>query len=65
MIILLGLVPVVLLLGPGALVGARLGLVGGFLIVPRLILATEMRLQNAIGTSLFAMTVFGAAAALS
>jgi uncharacterized membrane protein YfcA len=41
------------------------GIGGGFLIVPGLILATGMRLQNAIGTSLFAVTAFGVATVLS
>jgi uncharacterized membrane protein YfcA len=41
------------------------GIGGGFLIVPGLVLATGMALQNAIGTSLVAVTAFGAATALS
>lgn len=39
------------------------GIGGGFLIVPALMLATGMALQNAIGTSLLAVTAFGAATA--
>jgi uncharacterized protein len=41
------------------------GIGGGFLIVPGLVLATGMGLQNAIGTSLFAVTAFGLATASS
>ncbi len=41
------------------------GIGGGFLIVPALIVATGMSLQPAIGTSLVAVTAFGAATALS
>jgi hypothetical protein len=41
------------------------GIGGGFLIVPGLMLATGMGLQNAIGTSLFAVTAFGATTASS
>lgn len=51
-------------LGVGLLSGI-FGIGGGFLIVPALMLATGMALQNAIGTSLFAVTVFGAATASS
>jgi uncharacterized membrane protein YfcA len=39
------------------------GIGGGFLIVPGLILATGMPITNAIGTSLVAVTVFGATTA--
>lgn len=39
------------------------GIGGGFLIVPGLMLATGMPISNAIGTSLVAVTVFGAATA--
>jgi uncharacterized protein len=35
------------------------GIGGGFLIVPGLVLATGMALQNAIASSLFAVTAFG------
>jgi len=41
------------------------GIGGGFLIVPGLMLATGMPLSNAIGTSLFAVSAFGAATAVS
>jgi uncharacterized membrane protein YfcA len=50
------------LLGVGAGVGLLsgfFGIGGGFLIVPGLMLATGMRLQNAIGTSLVGITAFG------
>jgi uncharacterized protein len=50
------------LLGVGSGVGLLsgfFGIGGGFLIVPGLILATGMALQNAIATSLFAVTAFG------
>lgn len=51
-------------LGVGLLSGF-FGIGGGFLIVPGLMLATGMALQNAIGTSLFAVTAFGLATAAS
>lgn len=51
-------------LGVGLLSGF-FGIGGGFLIVPGLVLATGMALQNAIGTSLVAVTAFGAATASS
>jgi uncharacterized membrane protein YfcA len=51
-------------LGVGLLSGF-FGIGGGFLIVPGLMLATGMGLQNAIGTSLFAVTAFGATTASS
>lgn len=57
-----------LLLGIGFAVGlfsGFFGIGGGFLIVPGLILATGMPLTTAIGTSLVAITAFGAATALS
>lgn len=41
------------------------GIGGGFLIVPGLMLATGMPLTSAIGTSLFAVSAFGAATAAS
>lgn len=41
------------------------GIGGGFLIVPALIFATGMPMLNAVGTSLFAITVFGAATAFN
>jgi uncharacterized protein len=60
------LLPRLLLFGFGVgLLSGFFGIGGGFLIVPGLVLATGMALQNAIGTSLFAVTAFGAATALS
>jgi len=60
------LLPRLLLIGAGVgLFSGFFGIGGGFLIVPGLMLATGMGLQNAIGTSLFAVTAFGAATALS
>lgn len=41
------------------------GIGGGFLIVPGLILATAMPMINAVGSSLVAVTTFGATAALN
>jgi len=41
------------------------GIGGGFLIVPALIFATQMPILNAVGTSLFAISVFGLATALN
>jgi uncharacterized membrane protein YfcA len=41
------------------------GIGGGFLIVPALIFATRMPILNAVGTSLFAVSVFGLATALN
>jgi uncharacterized protein len=49
-------------LAVGALAGF-FGIGGGFLIVPALILATGMPITSAIGTSLVAITIFGAATA--
>ena len=57
-----------LLIGIGFIVGlfsGFFGIGGGFLIVPGLILATGMPLNNAIGTSLVAVSAFGAATATS
>jgi len=57
-----------LLIGIGFTVGlfsGFFGFGGGFLIVPGLILATGMPLDNAIGTSLVAVAAFGAATATS
>lgn len=54
------------LIGIGFAVGALagfFGIGGGFLIVPGLMLATGMPLTHAIGTSLVAVTTFGAATA--
>ena len=60
------LLPRLLLIGLGVgLLSGFFGIGGGFLIVPGLMLATGMRLQNAIGTSLFAVMAFGAATAAS
>lgn len=56
------------LIGIGFAVGlfsGFFGIGGGFLIVPGLILATGMPLPTAIGTSLVAITAFGAATAVS
>jgi uncharacterized protein len=52
----------------GALAGTLsgfFGIGGGFLIVPGLILATGMPILNAVGSSLLAVTAFGAATALN
>jgi uncharacterized membrane protein YfcA len=57
-----------MLIGTGLLVGALsgfFGIGGGFLIVPGLIGATAMPLINAIGSSLVAVTAFGATTAAS
>ena len=57
-----------LLLGIGFAVGlfsGFFGIGGGFLIVPGLMLATGMPLTSAIGTSLVAVSAFGAATAAS
>jgi uncharacterized membrane protein YfcA len=51
-------------LGVGALSGF-FGIGGGFLIVPGLVSATAMPLINAIGSSLVAVTAFGATTAVS
>lgn len=60
------LLPRLLAFGAGVgLLSGFFGIGGGFLIVPGLVLATGMALQNAIGTSLFAVTAFGAATAAS
>ena len=60
------LLPRLLLIGAGVgLLSGFFGIGGGFLIVPGLVLATGMGLQSAIGTSLFAVTAFGLATALS
>lgn len=54
------LVPRLILIGVGVgLLSGFFGIGGGFLIVPGLMLATGMALQNAIATSLFAVTAFG------
>lgn len=60
------LLPRLVMIGFGVgLLSGFFGIGGGFLIVPGLVLATGMALQNAIGTSLVAVTAFGAATALS
>ncbi|MFN4142665.1 sulfite exporter TauE/SafE family protein [Aestuariivirga sp.] len=58
------LLPLLLIIGfaVGALSGF-FGIGGGFLIVPGLMLATGMPIANAIGTSLVAVTAFGATTA--
>jgi uncharacterized protein len=56
------------LLGTGLLTGALsgfFGIGGGFLIVPGLLFATAMPIINAIGSSLVAVTAFGATAAFN
>jgi uncharacterized protein len=56
------------LLGTGFLTGALsgfFGIGGGFLIVPGLMFATAMPIINAVGSSLVAVTVFGATAAFN
>jgi uncharacterized protein len=60
------LLPRLLVVGGGVgLLSGFFGIGGGFLIVPGLVLATGMAIQNAIGTSLFAVTAFGLATASS
>jgi uncharacterized protein len=56
------------LLGTGFLTGALsgfFGIGGGFLIVPGLMFATGMLIINAVGSSLLAVTAFGATAAFN
>ena len=56
------------LLGTGFLTGALsgfFGIGGGFLIVPGLMFATGMPIINAVGSSLVAVTAFGATAAFN
>jgi hypothetical protein len=56
------------LLGTGLLTGALsgfFGIGGGFLIVPGLLCATGMPIINAVGSSLVAVTAFGATAAFN
>jgi uncharacterized membrane protein YfcA len=56
------------LLGTGFLTGALsgfFGIGGGFLIVPGLMFATGMVIINAVGSSLVAVTAFGATAAFN
>jgi uncharacterized protein len=60
------LLPRLILIGAGVgLLSGFFGIGGGFLIVPGLVLATGMALQNAIATSLFAVTAFGLTTAAS
>jgi uncharacterized membrane protein YfcA len=60
------LLPRLLAIGAGVgVLSGFFGIGGGFLIVPGLVLATGMALQNAIGTSLFAVTAFGLSTATS
>ena len=60
------LVPLLLAIGSAVgLFSGFFGIGGGFLIVPGLILATGMPMTAAIGTSLVAITAFGAATASS
>jgi uncharacterized protein len=54
------LLPRLLGVGSGVdLLSGFFGIGGGFLVVPGLVLATDMALHSAIGTSLFAVTAFG------
>jgi uncharacterized membrane protein YfcA len=56
------------LLGTGLLTGALsgfFGIGGGFLIVPGLMFATAMPIMNAVGSSLVAVTAFGATTAFN
>ena len=58
------LLPLLLLVGLGVgLLSGFFGIGGGFLIVPGLMLATGMPIAYAIGTSLVAVTIFGATTA--
>src|SRR5581483_11438602 len=60
------LLPRLIAIGAGVgLLSGFFGIGGGFLIVPGLVLATGMALQNEIGTSLVAVTAFGLAPAAS
>ncbi len=60
------LLPRLVVIGAGVgLLSGFFGIGGGFLIVPGLVLATGMALQNAIGTSLLAVTAFGVTTATS
>ncbi len=60
------LLPRLVLLGAGVgLLSGFFGIGGGFLIVPGLILATDMELQDAASASLVAVTAFGIASASS
>ena len=60
------LLPRLIVIGFGVgLLAGFFGIGGGFLIVPGLMLATAMPLRTAIGTSLVAVTAFGASTAAS
>jgi uncharacterized membrane protein YfcA len=60
------LLPLLLAIGFGVgVLSGFFGIGGGFLIVPGLMLATGMPIAYAIGTSLFAVTAFGAATAIN
>ena len=60
------LLPRLVVLGAGVgLLSGFFGIGGGFLIVPGLILATDMELQDAASASLVAVTAFGIASASS
>jgi uncharacterized membrane protein YfcA len=60
------LLPRLVLLGAGVgLLSGFFGIGGGFLIVPGLILATDMKLEDATSASLVAVTAFGLSAAAS
>lgn len=60
------LLPRLIAIGAGVgLLSGFFGIGGGFLIVPGLVMATGMALQNAIGTSLVAVAAFGIATAAS
>lgn len=61
-----GLAPLLVAVGfTVGLFAGFFGIGGGFLIVPGLMLAIGMPLSNAIGTSLFVVSAFGAATAAS
>jgi uncharacterized membrane protein YfcA len=58
----------VVLAGAGAVVGVLasvFGVGGGFLIVPALVFVAQMNMPSAVGTSLLAITLIGAASAVS
>jgi uncharacterized membrane protein YfcA len=56
----------IIVLGVGiGILGALLGIGGGFLIVPALMLATGMPIMNAVSSSLVAVTAFGLTTAAS
>ena len=60
------MLPRLVLLGAGVgLLSGFFGIGGGFLIVPGLVLATDMKLEDATSASLVAVTAFGLSAATS